>query len=219
MERQRLDRNNNELRPRVRRQLKSARQDLDALHKAQTDYYRGADDPTDDGSFNRRKRQPKVMKTYVLAKLEEAFAALEAQLSDHLEREERTLYANVGDGSQPETAGLEAQVAAHQQDHIELVAKGDAVRREVVYVPPLKGTMNALLQHMEKQIQYEETRLFPELLGIAAPDHETPVPQRFRTSDDVARSLRVAHPPTPQLDEEPEGGFFSRLFSGWRKDR
>lgn len=214
----RLERNTHELRPRVRRHLDAARADLEELRQLQHDYYNGTTDQVDHGSFNRvQPQERRYLKTYTLDALDAAFDQLENGLRAHYQHEDQALYPAIRQFLRTGQADLKALVEAQQREHVELLRQGAAVQREVMFVPPLKGPMSALLQHLEKQVRYEETRIFPELLG-AEVEEETPIPQRYRTSDDLARSLRVARP-EPQPEPEPEPGLLTGLFNRWLKNR
>ncbi|MEZ4321721.1 MAG: hypothetical protein R3F61_29875 [Myxococcota bacterium] len=213
---QRLDRNNFELRPRVRRQLEEAREALEALAREQHDYLHGPEEVEDPRSFNPKPRVRETRDLYALEALQEALGALETRLRAHLDAEESDVYPafrtflRAGGSVDPL---IEAQKAAH----VELLQAAGVVRREVAFVPPMRKPVNGLLHHFEKQVQYEETRIFPELLGDAVED-ETPIPNRYRTSTDVARTLRSARPPVPEAEPEA-AGFFSGLFKKWVKNR
>lgn len=205
-----LDRNSHELRPRVRRHLEAARAELEQLRSLQADYYSGIDSAVKAGKPVGQAR----MKTFALEKLDDAFGSLETSLLAHLKMEE-ALYPSLRTPSQ--VPDLVALVKQQQREHVALMKQAAALRREVLFVPPLKGVMSALSQHLQKQVQYEETRIFPALLGHEVTP-ETPMPQRYRTSDDVARSLRVARP-EPEPEPEPEPGLITGFMRRWLKNR
>jgi hypothetical protein len=211
MDTRRLNRNNFELRPRVKHRLEEARQALDTLHAEQEAYLNPPDEAQDPLFFGSPKKAVEDRTIYDLTGIREAFDALEQNLQRHLEAEEVTVYPalrtfmKVGGSVTPL---LEAQ----RSEHVDLLHDASAVRREVQFVAPLRQPMNALFQHLDKQIQYEETRIFPELMGEDVAD-ETPIPNRYRTSTDVAKTLRRARP-KPSAEPEPKG-LFGGLFKRW----
>jgi hypothetical protein len=218
MDVQRLDRNNLELRPRVRSRLEEARQALETLAQEQHAYLHAPEAVEDPLAFNPKPVQREHRDIYELETLQIAFEQLELQLRAHLEEEEASVYPalraflRVGGSVDPL---LETQ----RQAHVDLLQTSATLRREISFVPPMRKPMGALLRHLEKQIQYEETRIFPELQGETVAE-ETPIPNRYRTSTDVARTLRRARPPVPEPEAEPEPkSFFSSVFKKWVKNR
>lgn len=216
MDTRRLDRNSHELRPRVRRRLVEARRALEGLEESQLAYYAAVDAGVDDkGSFNRQSTRPPPMKTYELDAIQEAFESLDTKLRAHLKVEEAEFYPALRKALRAsERTDLTPLVEGQKRVHVELLSEGSRLRSAAVFVPPLRTAMNGLLQHLEQQIHYEETRVFAELLGGSVEAEETPIPNRYRTSDDVARALRRAGP-APQPEPEPEKGLLSGLFKRW----
>ncbi len=212
MDTRRLNRNNFELRPRVKHRLDEARQALEALHADQEAYLNPPEEEQDPLFFGTPRKQTRPDRTiYDLNGIREAFAAFESEVRAHLDEEEATVYPalrtylKVGGSVTPL---LESQRSAH----VDLLQHAKVVRRELQFVPPLRQPMSALLQHLDKQIRYEETRIFPALMGEEVAD-ETPIPNRYRTSTDVAKTLRRARP-KPEPEPEPQG-LFSGLFKRW----
>ena len=211
MDTRRLNRNNFELRPRVKHRLDEARQALEALHTEQEAYLNPPKAEQDPLFFNTSRPTRPDRTIYDLRGLRDVFGVFEKELTRHLEEEEVTVYPalrtymKVGGSVTPL---LEAQ----KSEHVDLLQHAASIRREVQFVPPLRQPMSALLQHLDKQIGYEETRIFPDLMGEDVQD-ETPIPSRYRTSTDVARTLRQAR---PKHEPEPEpDGLFAGLFKRW----
>ena len=190
MDTRRLNRNNFELRPRVKHRLDEARQALEALH-ADQEAYLNPPKADEDPLFFGTKRKPRADRTiYDLKGVREAFDRLEGDLEKHLEEEEATVYPalrtfmKVGGSVTPLLEGQRRQ-------HVDLLHKASALRREVQFVPSLRQPISALLQHLDKQIQYEETRIFPELMGEDVA-HETSPTRNYKISfwqKDIAFSL------------------------------
>ncbi len=216
MDTRRLDRNSHELRPRVRRRLIEAREALADLATTQEEYLESSRKPKVDewSSFNRQTRRP-TMKTYDLEDVQAAFESLDGKLKAHFKNEESSFYPALRKAIRAsEVASVTGLVQHEKESHVELLAEGSRLRSATVFVPPLRTAMNGLLQHLEQQIQYEETRVFAELLDGSVAPEETPIPNRYRTSDDVARALRRAAPERPP-EPEPEKGLISSLFKKW----
>ncbi|MCB9677984.1 MAG: hemerythrin domain-containing protein [Alphaproteobacteria bacterium] len=215
MDTRRLDRNNFELRPRVRSRLEEAREALGELAREQHEYLSAPEVPDEPLSFSKPKER-EHRDIFALEPLNEAFAELEAALRAHLDDEETNVYPALR-GFLRVGGSVDPLLDAQRRAHVDLLHVASSVRREIAAIPPMRKPMGALLQHLEKQIQYEETRIFPELMGEAVED-ETPIPNRYRTSTDVARTLRRARPQEPE-PEPDTSGFFSGLFKKWVKNR
>lgn len=90
-----------------------------------------------------------------------------------------------------------------------------AMRSQIAFVPPVKAEVQPLLSALQAVQRVEDVEIVPSVLSgrrTTSTQATGRVAERYKTSDDVARSLRMARPAElardPQEPEEAPGGLF-----------
>ena len=156
------------------------------------------------------------------AEIRAAWDAFRSACETHLEREVRMLVPLLERSERADGPArlLESLLGALRDDHDELERLSRTVRRALLVAEPVRPEVEYALSTYDEHSRDQELGTFPRLLSSVV-QVETPVPRRYRTSDDVARSLRAARPNwEPVVHEEVEeppptvGSFFRRLLGG-----
>lgn len=149
--------------------------------------------------------------------LRAAWGALTAAVAQHFAAE-ATLYAEVRawlatDG--PATASIAAMIADAHVAHDALQQLSHAVQAQVVLLTDVRSTFAHALQALEAAHQVEEVEIFPAIDAgsrTLLDRNATPAPAQWRTSDDLARTLRTNRP-APQRESAPSMTLLGRLKS------
>ena len=206
----------------VLRRVGAVREALVATEKRQAEYF-AAGTKSPDWLAASRKTQPvdTQVATWNLKELrravEPALAAIEAWVAQG----ESAFFPQViawdrGDDDAPPDA-LAELVRARQEAAERLEAMMPPMRSQLAFVPPVRAEAQALLQAVQAVQRVEDVEIVPSVLSgrrTTSTQATGRVAERYKTSDDVARSLRMARPPelvNVPKEEEPEPGFLGSL--------
>jgi hypothetical protein len=118
-------------------------------------------------------------------------------------------------GSRQSLALARAVAERLQQDRASIDAVTSSLRRQAAFVPPLKAALHPAFEQMDLCARTEDVEITPAVLagsGETSEPDAASISGRYRTADDVARSLRQSLPSEPERIE-PAPGLWSRLRS------
>lgn len=173
---------------------------------------------------------PAPSRTFTPRRLQEAWAVFSQSLQGHMDKEQRILLPlarSVAEGQMRFRTELGTVATQALAEHADLRKHAAAVRGETLQLPAelstddLRRSLLDVLELFETHSRIEEVEIYGPLCW-AENLSDTPVPARWRTSDDVLKSLRTTRPepvdePTEEETEETSPGLFTRmkkLFGG-----
>ena len=125
------------------------------------------------------------------------------------------------DDGDDELTGALPDVVQQRQRLAEQVERAlPTVRSQIALVSAVRGEVQGLLSAVQLVQRVEDVEIIPSVLSgrrTTSTQASDRVAERYKTSDDVARSLRMARPAElarPPKEPEPQGllGAFKKLF-------
>jgi len=206
----------------VRRALDEAVGAMQSAKEAQRAYF--ADVPKKD--FFAKKKEPEAppdAANWNLKELKYAWApsreALEAWLAHGDDVFFPALLTWDGTGGDAALATLQGKLRKRQELAYAFQQTLQALRAQATFVAPVRGPIANLIGAVELVQRAEDVEIVPSILSgqrETSTQATAERAQRYRTSDDVARSLRMARPPELKRMQEEEvppepTSFFGKL--------
>lgn len=204
--------------------LAAAREALSSAEAKQAEYF-GANAAAQPDWLKSTKKAEAVREDVAAWNLKEvrrafdgAIAALEAWLADGTDAFFPTVAA-WDEGEEDLTEGLAELVQVRQTLAAAFAAKLPELRSHVAFVPPVRMEVNRLIGAVQAVQRIEDVEIIPSVLSgrrTTSSQATGRIAERYKTSDDVARSLRMARPAELQREPEPEPkgilASFKKLF-------
>jgi hypothetical protein len=143
-----------------------------------------------------------------LKRLLEAWEPWRVQVRARVERVHVDLRPLVDSEDDDALYDLASDLAEEHETLERLLAQ---IKGQVLFIDELKRPMRELFHAVDGCDRVEQGEILPAILDD---DRAADLANRFRTSDDISRSLRVAGP-RPPPEPEPEKGLVSRLFESF----
>jgi len=212
----------------VRRALDEAQAAVDAAAKAQEDYFSAAPERDMFGTKKDTQEPPPDAASWNIKELRYAFKAvrdaLEAWLAHGDDAFVPAVIAWDDDGGDDALQAVQAALTERQQLAEVVSTKVPPLRSQVTFVAPVRGPIANLLGAVELVQRTDDIELVPAILsGQRETSSQATADRadRYRTSDDVARSLRMARPTDIEAMPPPEPeakGLFGRLTAFLKRD-